>query len=1474
ALASTGSNNTFVQPGVTDASGVATGTIATTTAETKTITATVNPGASQLVVAQQPAVGFVGDPNNLSAALSTATAAPSTNVVANGSTTSTITVTVRDSNGNAVAGQSVALASTGSNNTFVQPGVTDASGVATGTIATTTAETKTITVTVNPGGNQLVVAQQPTVIFVGDPNNISTGLSTAVAWPMANVVANGVATSTITVTVRDVHGNAVAGQSVALSSTGTNNTFVQPGVTDAAGVTTGTIASIKAETKTITATVNPGAGQVVIAQHPAVVFVGDPNNIGAAQSTAVASPASNVVANGVATSTITVTVRDSNGNAVAGQVVALASTGSNNTLVQPGVTDAGGVATGTIATITAETKTITATVNPGQGQVVVVQQPTVGFVGDPNNISASLSTATAAPTTGVVADGIVTSTITVTVRDVNSNVVAGLAVAVTSTGSNNTLVQPGVTNSNGVATGTIASIRAETKTITATVSSGTGLVALTQQPTVVFVGDPNNISASLSTAVASPATNVDADGVTTSTLTVTVLDVNSNAVSGQAVQLSSTGTNNTLVQPAVSDESGVATGTIASTTAETKTITVTVNPGVAQIVLTQQPTVVFVPPVVSATLSTATVSPAFGVAANGITTATVSITVRSTNNVLLSGRGLQIAATGTGNTLVQPGVTNGSGAATGSISSTIGELKTITVTADPGAGQVVLAARPVVAFVAINSKVYYVRKTGSDSNAGTTPATAWLTLGKAENTMVAGDIVYVGAGTYAEALVIQANGTATNRITYHADVTGAYAGDAGAVIVTAPAGTAIHVDSADNITVEGFTVVNSQVGVRLTANPVGILVRDNTAHGCTTGMAVESGIPVTLENNRISNNVDGISVLTGTVTLRNNLVYNNGGRGISIAGGTASVLANTVYGNVDSNLRFSGGTVTVTNNLVTNSLSSGLERLAGTITGSFNLVWGNTTNYTGMAAGTGDISLNPFFVDVDGADNLLGGANGADDDFRLDHTLASPALDAGSAAATTFALADGSSLADRTSRSDGVLDGTAPDGAAVNMGYHYAAATTSPPSLLVNDVRLFYGEGSDRQPRLRTWDDLGSSWSSEGKALPAGSTIYWMQHALSPLLDDHGLLAVLSGNGASTELDMLRWNGAEWSLDWTSTSITAANAQKRGFDIAYEQTSGDAMVVYSNNTNQPRFRTRVNGTWSAETGVTSAPLAGVVQWVQMASRPGSNEIALCYSDSSNDLAVVVWSGTAWVAATSAVLETNLKTNAVTTAVSNRVFDVAYEATTGDALVAWSRATTNGFWYSTKLAASTGWAAAAQQAAAPSNGVPHFVDLATEPGGSRIACCALSLDGQERLGLATWDGSAWVNAGEYDAQIRDVNNGATGDFPAAVAWVGNSGTAVCVYADDTTDTLDWASWTPGTGWVVQTDGAIPGKGFTESIDLQSFANVQDVLLVFSDSNADLYALTFTGTGWALTITSLEDSLSSIASRPFGFAVKAQ
>ena len=76
---------------------------------------------------------------------------------------------------------------------------------------------------------------------------------------------------------------------------------------------------------------------------------------------------------------------------------------------------------------------------------------------------------------------------------------------------------------------------------------------------------------------------------------------------------------------------------------------------------------------------------------------------------------------------------------------------------------------------------YYVRKTGNDNNSGTSPAAAWLTLGKAAQTLVAGDTVYVGAGVYTQSFVPLNDGTASTPIRFIADSSGAMTGDAGNV---------------------------------------------------------------------------------------------------------------------------------------------------------------------------------------------------------------------------------------------------------------------------------------------------------------------------------------------------------------------------------------------------------------------------------------------------------------------------------------------------------------------------------------------------------------------------------------------------------------------------------------------------------------------------------------------------------------------
>lgn len=78
---------------------------------------------------------------------------------------------------------------------------------------------------------------------------------------------------------------------------------------------------------------------------------------------------------------------------------------------------------------------------------------------------------------------------------------------------------------------------------------------------------------------------------------------------------------------------------------------------------------------------------------------------------------------------------------------------------------------------------YYVRKTGDDSAGGTTPGTAWQTIGKAASTMAAGDTVYIGAGFYNETVTLTVSGSAGSPIVYIGDVSGRYTDDAGLVIL-------------------------------------------------------------------------------------------------------------------------------------------------------------------------------------------------------------------------------------------------------------------------------------------------------------------------------------------------------------------------------------------------------------------------------------------------------------------------------------------------------------------------------------------------------------------------------------------------------------------------------------------------------------------------------------------------------------------
>ena len=335
---------------------------ATLTSTTSTGTATVTGTVNAAAITDNATVDFIPGPAD--ATQSTITAAP-TSILANGVTTSTITVQLKDANGNDLTsgGDTVGLATTlGSLGS-----VTDNSD---GTYtATLTSATSTGNATVTGTVNAAAISDNATVDFTPGPADATQ--STITAAP-TSIVANGVTTSIITVQLKDANGNNLAsgGDTVGLATTlgSLGSVTDNSDGTYTATLTSGTVTG----SATVTGTVNAAA----ITDNAVVSFI--PGAADETQSTITAAPTS-IYADGIATSTITVQLKDANGNNLTsgGDTVGLATTlGSVGSVTD----NSDGTYTATLTSgTTIGTATVTGTVNAA----AITDNATVDFTAPP-----------------------------------------------------------------------------------------------------------------------------------------------------------------------------------------------------------------------------------------------------------------------------------------------------------------------------------------------------------------------------------------------------------------------------------------------------------------------------------------------------------------------------------------------------------------------------------------------------------------------------------------------------------------------------------------------------------------------------------------------------------------------------------------------------------------------------------------------------------------------------------------------------------------------------------------------------------------------------------------------------------------------------------------------------------------------------------------------------------------------------------
>ncbi len=327
----------------TGAAGTATTVLTSTRAEAKATGAAV--GGLTLT---GPAVAFTAGG---AAAATSSLAVSKATATADGLDAVTLTATLKDASGNPVPGVAVTFAASGTAN-VLDPLVatTSAAGTAAATLRTTLAGARLVSAS---AGALTLDAATPVTFVAGAP---SAAASTLVA-SKASATADGVDAVTLTATVKDANGNPVPGVALTFAAGGSGTTLLPlAATTGAAGVATSVLTSTVIGSKSLTAT---GAGGLALAA-PAVLFVaGAPD---AASSTLVASKTS-ATADGVDGIDLTVTLKDAQGNPVAGVQVTFAASGSGNTLAPSATatTGADGTATVTLRSTVAGTKSLSAT---------------------------------------------------------------------------------------------------------------------------------------------------------------------------------------------------------------------------------------------------------------------------------------------------------------------------------------------------------------------------------------------------------------------------------------------------------------------------------------------------------------------------------------------------------------------------------------------------------------------------------------------------------------------------------------------------------------------------------------------------------------------------------------------------------------------------------------------------------------------------------------------------------------------------------------------------------------------------------------------------------------------------------------------------------------------------------------------------------------------------------------------------------
>ncbi len=428
---------------------------------------------------------------------------------------------------------------------------------------------------------------------------------------------------------------------------------------------------------------------------------------------------------------------------------------------------------------------------------------------------------------------------------------------------------------------------------------------------------------------------------------------------------------------------------------------------------------------------------------------------------------------------------------------------------------------------------------------------------------------------------------------------------------------------------------------------------------------------------------------------------------------------------------------------------------------------------------------------------------------------------------------------------------------------------------------MIYGEGTSTIPKYRIFNQNTNTFSAQtgtfNASIPPTFIIRTspIQHiALAGYYDVTGTLTIMC------------FNGTTWQQEFQAASGGVGNRHR--FDIAFEKTSGDVMVIFSKGSHvfsQLGWRTKTGGTacgagWANEVLLDPLRTSNDIMYVKLAQdrRVGSNLLAATWVDTSDDISAKIWDGAAWVNEPNAVSDNNLEIVSASHDIEN--MDIEYESLSGDLMLVWANANgyngTNGVRYRTCTGgiANCTWGVVTTPPTFSDDATS--LDIAANQNTDEMVFASIGNSGGD-LQLGYWNGTAWINTSNVDTTCTSPY---TGSKLVTTGWLTLASTtrSVVVYSDLSSPNINWYTGNAGVFTKQPDFVTTPGIGTTRGY-MDIYLNPRDqaqFMYLTSDSNKGLFAkrLIMTGTSTMTWSDSdggpLETNLPQTISSPFSFA----